>query len=64
MLSDVDLIPRWPSSPGQGLKCLTGWGRPTYPPGVHSCIHNVHPAFKCGLKGRDESKKINEFCID
>ena len=34
----------------------------TYPPGVYSCIHDVHPAFKCCLEDRDKSKEI-EFCV-
>lgn len=34
----------------------------TYPPGVHSCIHNVHPAFKSCLEGKDKVKKTISLC--
>lgn len=59
-LSDADTespVAKQPQEP-QVPDSVGKAGMVTYPPGVHSCIHNVHPAFKCCLEGRDKSKKI------
>ena len=57
------LFPWWLSSwEPWVLRTLTDSRRETsvttYPPGVYSCIHDVHPAFKCCLQERDKSKEI------
>ena len=59
LLWDVDpdsLVAKqlWPQVPDSGGEASMA----TYPPGIHSCIHDVHPAFKRCLEVRDKSKDI------